>query len=226
MNIIGKRIKDLRKALKITQKQIADYVGVNRVSVSQWESQGDSPTQPKGENLIRLSQILKTTPDYILYGVEPGEENTTPKDEISNTEPTWLRPHKDLPIVSWVQAGETHVAFVEDDLENVEKFRTYEKCSPNSYALRVSGDSMTTMTGPYSFPEGSIIVVDPEQRGDTTDGVFIIAKKEGEDAVNFKQLKYDGGSPYLNSLNPDYERYFGKIRIIGKVIDFRPVRLP
>jgi len=35
--------------------------------------------------------------------------------------------------------------------------------------------------------------VDPEQKGDTTNGIFVIAKKNGEDGVHFKQLKYEQG---------------------------------
>lgn len=225
LSTTGNRIKKLRELLGLTQLEVADYIGVTKGSVSQWENDA---AKPKGKNREKLCQILKTTSGYILHGKEntplPFDDNLGAKSG-ENTEPAYLPPVKELPIISWVQAGETHVAFI-DEAEDYDRFSTFVKCSVNSYALRVTGDSMTALSGQYSFPEGTIIVVDPEQKGDKTDGIFVIAKENGEDAVTFKQLKYDNGRPYLNPLNPQYQKIFKEFRILGKVVDFRPVDLP
>jgi transcriptional regulator with XRE-family HTH domain len=68
-NEMGLRIKELRKKQKKSQYDVAEHIGINRVSVSQWESQGDGVTKPKGEFLIALSEFLNTTPQYLLRGV-------------------------------------------------------------------------------------------------------------------------------------------------------------
>lgn len=224
MKTIGQRIRELRKAKGYTQADVAKGVGIKAPSVTQWES---DKTTPSGKSLVSLASFLETTPDHILYGSEVKEQNA-PYSVSSNIELANLLIAKEVPIVSWVQAGERHVAFIEDDPDEIETIKTYVKCSKGTYALRINGESMTTPYGPYSFPEGSVIIVDPEQKGDNTNGIFVIAKKEGVDGVHFKQLKFDGAIPYLNSLNPsdNYPNYYGDFRIIGKVIDFRPVKLP
>jgi len=227
MNEPGKRIKTLRKNIKLTQQELADLIGVSRVAVSKWESQGDLYSHPKGEYITKLCKILKTTPDYIYFGHEMIMEDSPKIYYVGdNTEETIYSEAHMIPIISWVQAGDYHPAEVETDVDEIEKVATYERVSPLTYALKVIGESMTTTSGPYSFPPGSIIIIDPDQCGDTADGVFVIAKENGADSVTFKQLKYDGARPYLNPLNADYPKFFGEFRIIGKVIDFRPVKLP
>ena len=71
---MGNRIRSRRKYLGLTQDNVANYIGVNRVSVSYWENSGKKNYSPKGNNLIALSVILKKSPDWILYGVEDNTE--------------------------------------------------------------------------------------------------------------------------------------------------------
>jgi transcriptional regulator with XRE-family HTH domain len=68
MNDIGLRIKELRKQHAFTQLDVAIHIGIKRVSVSKWESQGELATAPKGRNLLELCKFLKTTPEYLIYG--------------------------------------------------------------------------------------------------------------------------------------------------------------
>ncbi len=66
---ISKRIKQRRQELKLSQSDVANHIGVNRVSVSNWETEKNSTT-PKGENLLLLAEILKVTPQWIINGKE------------------------------------------------------------------------------------------------------------------------------------------------------------
>lgn len=69
---MGKRIAERRKELGLSQNEVAQYVGINRVSVSNWETDGKNGTSPKGANLIALAELLKCTPEWLLNGdVEP-----------------------------------------------------------------------------------------------------------------------------------------------------------
>jgi SOS-response transcriptional repressor LexA len=224
METPGERIKKLRKAEGLSNPKLAKLLSVSTATITFWER---DEFKPGGENLNKLCRLFKTTSDYILYGtgLVVNEQQSNYNSTI-NTESASNLSNRTIPIISWVQAGDYHSAEVETDVDEIEKVATYERVSPQTYALRVIGESMTTTSGPYSFPPGSIIIIDPEQSGDITDGVFVIAKENGADSVTFKQLKYDGTRPYLNPLNPDYPKYFGEFRIIGKVVDFRPVKLP
>jgi len=227
-----KRLKqswENRDKFKIkSKKHLAELADVKYNTIMRW-FRGEDISK---ENAILLAELLNVDFMWLFTGERTTQVREFETEYIekkdSNVEPAYLKISNEVPIISWVQAGEMHVAFVEEDLDEIEKFTTYVNCSKDSYALRITGDSMTTSVGPYSFPEGTVIVVDPEQKGDLTNGVFVIAKKVGEDGVHFKQLKYEQGRPYLNSLNPnpDYKNYYGEFRVIGKVVDYKPFKLP
>lgn len=87
----------------------------------------------------------------------------------------------------------------------------------HTYALRVHGDSMVSEVAD-SFPEGSIIVVEPEM--DALPGDYVIAVNE-QGETTFKQLIKDGGDLYLKPLNTRYPiKLLGQARVIGVVREF------
>jgi len=59
-------LKQLRTAKKLTQTQVADYVGVSRSVISAYEN---DTRYPSYEMLIRLSVLLGVSTDYLL-GIE------------------------------------------------------------------------------------------------------------------------------------------------------------
>jgi phage repressor protein C with HTH and peptisase S24 domain len=71
---MASRIRKRRKELKLTQDKVAHYCGINRVSVSNWETIGKNGTSPKGANLLALAELLRVTPEWILTG-EKSPEN-------------------------------------------------------------------------------------------------------------------------------------------------------
>jgi len=58
------RIKQLRKEAGLTQRQLADFVGVSKAAVSCWET-GVRNT-PVGNNLVRLSEVLGLDPAEVM----------------------------------------------------------------------------------------------------------------------------------------------------------------
>ena len=103
-----------------------------------------------------------------------------------------------VPLISWVQAGmwmEIVDNFAPGDAE--QWLDTTYNARSNTFALRVQGDSMEPR-----FPEGSIIIVEPND--DAVHGKFVVAKRPGENSATFKQLVVDGGRCYLKPLNPIY----------------------
>ena len=107
---------------------------------------------------------------------------------------------KQVPIISWVQAGAmAEVVLEHHDFEvTLSPFR----CSDDAYALEVKGDSMTSNPGAnHSFPEGSIIIVEPN--AEPRHRSFVIARQDGTNEVTFKRLNMEG-SKCLQPLNPQY----------------------
>jgi len=68
--IMATRIRQRRKELKLTQDQVAEHCGINRVSVSNWETIGKNGTSPKGANLIALADLLRVSPEWLVSGDE------------------------------------------------------------------------------------------------------------------------------------------------------------
>lgn len=64
----GGRLKSLRKQKNLTQKQLADLIGVKNSIISFYEV-GDRFPSP--EIIIKLAAVLHTSTDYLL-GVEKG----------------------------------------------------------------------------------------------------------------------------------------------------------
>jgi SOS-response transcriptional repressor LexA len=79
---------------------------------------------------------------------------------------------------------------------------TTVKVSKYSFALRVSGDSMTNPFGAPSLPEGFIVIVDPEIQA--IHGSIVVARLENSSEAMIKQLIIDGPNRYLKPLNPNY----------------------
>ncbi|MCL2188092.1 MAG: helix-turn-helix domain-containing protein [Defluviitaleaceae bacterium] len=85
MTVTAKRLKDLRKGKGVTQKYIADLLGV-RESSYQYNEYGKSA--PNKKNLIKLAEFYKVSVDYLL-GVDelpldwkPIKKESTAREEL------------------------------------------------------------------------------------------------------------------------------------------------
>ena len=78
---IGKRIQGRRKQMGLTQEQLADKMDVSIQMVSNLE-RGNKAIRI--ENLIKLSQILNISTDYILTGKETTDDMQTLTEQMAN----------------------------------------------------------------------------------------------------------------------------------------------
>ena len=62
---IGERIKEIRKYRGLTQKKLADELGVSAQVVSNWEREYSYPSK---DDLLNLSNFANWPIDYILKG--------------------------------------------------------------------------------------------------------------------------------------------------------------
>ena len=63
MSTIGERIKGLRLSKKVTQKEIADAIGVSSVSVQRFEY---GSVRPSLDTLIALADYFDVSLDYLV----------------------------------------------------------------------------------------------------------------------------------------------------------------
>ncbi|KIU72735.1 Repressor protein CI [Bacillus thuringiensis Sbt003] len=130
-----------------------------------------------------------------------------------------LRSEYEYPVFSHVQAGMFSPklrTFTKGDAERW--VSTTKKASDSAFWLEVEGNSMTAPTGSKpSFPDGMLILVDPEQAVEPGD--FCIARLGG-DEFTFKKLIRDSGQVFLQPLNPQYPMIpcNESCSVVGKVI--------
>lgn len=209
---MNERIRTRRKELKLTQAVLAKLVGVNRVTVTGWES-GDY--EPGGSNLQALSAALKCNPQWLIDGA--GDPDT----DVPQTKPTDKFGIKKIPVLSWVQAGEWTECGLPVTAEDANEWIfTSANLSDGGFALKVRGDSMTNPNGAPSIPEGSLVVVDPDYGSAyEASGKIVVAQIEGSAEATLKKFVIDGPIKYLIPLNPSYRvlEVNGNCRIVGVV---------
>lgn len=144
---IGKRIAKLRNTLGLTQTELAEYMGKkNHTNVSRWEN---GVALPSVSDFIRLSEILKSTTDYLLKGIiEEKEVLINNKDRYN--------PMINLPFYGDVSAGSFSHAYETLEWEKVSRTRLKQVANINDcFVLQVNGDSMNKV-----LPSGSMIVIE------------------------------------------------------------------
>lgn len=176
MDTIGKRIRQARKLKGLTQQAIADFFGISRVSVTQWE--GDT-TVPESDKFPGLAELLGGDADWYLSGKgggpvsdyllkspltnnPPEKPNAVVKEKISSSGPM-------IPVYGSAVGGVDGEFVLNGSI-------LYEVMAPPSlspisgaYAVQVSGDSME----PRYF-DGEVVFVDPTRR--VTRGDFVVAQ--------------------------------------------------
>jgi len=168
----------LRKGKKyITQKKIADALGMTRGAVGHYMN---GEREPSLEAWKTIAQLLETTPEKLQYGSKETEENidkyidSNQQDNVkfSDFDKNRLKLFNlyKIPLLDWVQAREGMNA-VNMFAKDCKSFVYYdEKVSPNSFALTVEGTAMIPNTaGVRGYYPNERVIIDPEldpQHGD------------------------------------------------------------
>lgn len=93
----GRRLKELRMEMGLTQKQLGDLVNVTKVSICGYEKNNRTPNI---ETLIDLANILNTTPNYLLdseLSVKVMEDEEEYSTSISSNDMAILKEIKKYP---------------------------------------------------------------------------------------------------------------------------------
>ncbi|MBB1384392.1 helix-turn-helix domain-containing protein [Pseudoalteromonas sp. SG45-5] len=198
---IANRVKKLRKALDLTQHQLAELVGVAQNSIQKLEK-GDTKNP---RNIEALARALQCTPEFLQFGISENKNNNVmPGPTIKNT----------APLISWVQAG-AWSEISEIKAYDAERFMCPVNCSDLTFVLKVQGISMEP-----KFDEGDLIFVDPE--AECIHGSYVVARLDDDNQATFKQLIIEGGHKFLKAANPNWPEQLipinGNCTLVGKVI--------
>ncbi len=192
---LGEIIRKLRKMMGLSQEKLAALVGVDRASVSFWES---------GRNYPRPKHIEKLA---AIFGVSPAVFYVN-GDEFQKYVRVGERGDLYLPVVSYVHAG---LGVFSDPEELL--MVTLEEARKAHYAMKVKGRSME----PTLF-EGDYIGV--RQQSVATTGDIVVALVDEFDEVTVKRLKQIATEIILVPDNPEFPSYSSRhhrIKIVGKV---------
>ena len=199
---VGKLIKDKRKYLKITQQEIADYVGVSKSAVSRWES-GDIGNMGI-DKVSRLSEILQISPLTIINGTEEAKEERMPNK--SNTKP--------IPLIGTIAAGTPILAE-----QNIEDYFNLDSSIHADFALRIKGDSML---GAGIFPGDIVFIRQQCELENGEIGAVLI-----EDEATLKKFYKEEDTVVLQPENDFYKPIIltnGNVRILGKLVAVLNIR--
>ncbi|WP_329414097.1 LexA family protein [Acinetobacter indicus] len=203
MTTLGENLKKIRKAKKMTQKELAQKSGVKQSVISDLETGNAKSTG----SILELANALGVTAEELKKGVF---------DEVSLTNVAPVAPRM-APVLSWVQAGVfTNVQSI--DMSQVEEWLPLPEECTNCFYLKVQGISNNP-----DFLEGDYILVDPDvYYSDVQSGDMIVVRKF-EDATFKKLVIETDGSRYLQALNPEFKPNIIPLdedcHFVGQVVD-------
>ncbi|OBS98391.1 hypothetical protein A9259_08000 [Vibrio cyclitrophicus] len=213
-----KTIEEVRlqnaRTLLARYKTLSEFANVLDRSATQISRvMGKNPSKTIGSKLARH---IESCTSMQTGWLDLDHSRTVNAAYPKENHPLTTIPIREVPIISWVQAGsfcssETQVLPADSEMI----FCPTVGASERTFALRVVGDSMTSPYG-RSYPEGTIIFVDPLK--EATIGKRVVARTiKGH---TFKQLaENEFGERYLKPLNPSHQPILEDgIEICGVVI--------
>lgn len=186
----GKRLFEARKRAGLTQADAAKGImGQSTLAELEKSGQGSAHT-------TALAKRYGVLPDWLADGTPPmTHANVVSGPDIKGS----------YPLISDVQAGmwtEICDNFQPGDAE--QWLPSTKNLGAHGYMLRVSGDSMKDPGARYSFPDGTILHVNPSLVPQV--GQFVVARREATKQATFKKYVMIEGEPYLEAINPDWPK--------------------
>ena len=208
---IGKRIKDLRTSLNMTQDELAKLTGYkSRSSIQKIESGERDITQ---STIAAFAKALKVTPSVIM-GWEENTDNNSVAPDYSNIKGVMPLPDmRKIPLIGAVACGEP--IYREED-----EWISLPNDIKADFCLRCQGDSMINAR----INDGDIVFIKECPMVDNGQ----IAAVSIDNEVTLKRVYYypEKNKLVLNPENPAYEPFvymneeLNDIRILGRAVMF------
>ncbi len=175
----GLAITKLLKENNMTQAELAKAAGVSQQAVQQWCS---GYTAPRGKNLLAVCDVLKTSPNYILFGQGSPANAKIPGAEFDD---------------KFVRISHISVSGVfKDELPPIHSIKATDSwilakcpsCDPKKLGLLTAqGNSMLP-----TIAHLDLVIVDTSVKTIQADGVYVVAFS-GETYIRRIQKQIDGG---------------------------------
>lgn len=209
MATLGENLKKIRKAKKMTQKELAQKSGVKQSVISDLETGNAKSTG----SILELANALGVTAEELKKGVNNLLDN--------NIAPV---SSKLIPVLSWVQAG-TMTSVEAIDPKNINEWLPpLSADDPDGcFYLRVVGVSNYP-----TYADGDYILVNPSYQVCDLITEDLVVVRSNSDAT-FKKLVIESDErKYLQALNPNFQpniiEFEEGMELVGLVIDaFRPL---
>lgn len=209
MATLGDNLKSIRKAKKMTQKELAQKSGVKQSVISDLETGNAKSTG----SILELANALGVTAEELKKGVNNLLDN--------NIAPV---SSKLIPVLSWVQAG-TMTSVEAIDPKNINEWLPpLSVDDPDGcFYLRVVGVSNYP-----TYADGDYILVNPSYQVCDLISEDLVVVRSNSDAT-FKKLVIESDErKYLQALNPNFQpniiEFEEGMELVGLVIDaFRPL---
>lgn len=207
---VGKLIYDRRTELGITQKEVADFVGVSEATVSRWES--GHIDNMRRDRIAALSKILRLSPLAIM-GIDDTDLSTRLPDMVPIDARTFR-----VPIVGRVAAGRPIVA--DEEIVGYEYIdNKYSKDGHEYFGLRIVGKSMEP-----TIMDGDIVIV--RRQSYVENGEIAIVLIDGEEATAKEVKESADGITLIGHNTAVYTPHFYSaqevknlpVQIIGRVV--------
>lgn len=196
---IGTRIKECRKEAKLTQKQLAEKIGIRQSTLSELEngeSAGTTLTATFAKEL-RVSALWLETG----RGEKRSEQNLSVESVFNSND------HKVAEISYFAAKGSCGGGVLNEDAEPKGKllkeigfFKKYQVKPQNLIAIYADGDSMANF-----IIDGDMVLFDITKKDLQSNKIFAIDHPDG---LRIKRLRRKiNGAWVLESDNPDKQRY-------------------
>jgi repressor LexA len=193
------RLRMVREQRNLSQKQVADYLGITSQAYGYYER---GERNPGSDNLRKLANYFDVSVDYLL-GRDHGNQTS----------------NRVVPLLGSVPAG-VPIEAIEDVEEYIDIYPRFVKHG-ELFALRVQGDSMEP-----DLRSGDIVIIEKQEF--IENGDIAVIRVNGED-VTLKRVKLTNKGLMLIPSNPAYDPVFFDsdqvatlpVTIIGKVIEIR-----
>lgn len=196
--MLGEKLKQLRLNNGLKQKDLSEFLNINRVTYTNYEN---GKREPDNDTIKKLAEYFNVTTDYLLGRDKPLLEIT----EVPR--------QRKIPIIGTVRCGPNGLAFEDIDGD----IFVSEEIAGDIFALMCKGDSMN---GLGIFP-GDVAIVRKQQ--DIECGELAVVIVNGYEGT-LKRVRKKENMIILESANVEFEprifvgREMLNIRIIGKVV--------
>lgn len=180
-------LKMLLKEHQLSESELARRTNVGQPVIHRMAS-GETDN-PKVATLIPIARYFSLTINQLM-GVDP-----LPKDRMPGTYNPQIHAWSKVPLLTWEQLAEWP-SITKKSPQDI-RISTDAEVSEKAYAIAVKDSTMLPR-----FPEGTLLIIDPELQPEDKD--FVIAVLKGQKQPTFKQILIDGDDVYLKPMNPDF----------------------